>query len=231
MIAGDTAALDAAGLNLQAVFALDALPAEVVAGLRRRFDPDHPYRQLILIGHAGRTLWESVRASGIASADPIDEFSVRTVERWFARRFAGRRHEIVYPGDQAPNLQTLGRLVGWHHPSPLMLGINARWGTWFAYRVAMLADTDLDPTPPIPGESPCDGCADKPCLAACPGGALDNGTLALDECVAHRKQPGSSCRTTCLARAACPVGAEYRYPDALIRHAYSISMRMIERGG
>lgn len=229
MKALNAAALDRAGLNLQAVFNLDELPPEISAQVRTRFDPEHRYRQLILIGHAGRTLWSAVKASGIASANPIDDFSVKTVEPWFAAQFSDACHEIIYPGDGAVGLQALGKLAGWHHASPFMIGIDGKWGTWYAYRVVLLADTDLEPSRPLQSESPCQPCRDKICIASCPGGALGGDAFALDKCVAYRKQPSSRCKTTCLARISCPVGAEHRYCDDQIRHTYVISMRTIEQ--
>lgn len=232
MTTADFSALDRAGLNLQAVFNLDGLPGEIVAQLRRHFDPAHRYRQLILIGHAGKTLWDSVKASGIESENPIDDFSVGTVGQWLATHCPDRVHQIIYPGDKQNvpvGLQALGKLAGWHRPSPLMIGIDERWGTWFAYRVALLADIDLEPTAPVRGASPCARCAERFCAAACPAGALDGAAFALDKCVAWRKRPDSPCRTTCLARLACPVGAEHRYEEAQIRHTYSRSLQAIER--
>lgn len=228
MSAWDAAALDDAGLNLQAVFDLDGLPADMAAKLRR-FDPDRRYRQLILIGHAGKSLWASVMAAGIVSENPIDEFSVRTVEQWFARQFPGHGCEIIYPGSNAVNLQALGRIAGWHHASPLRIGILEKWGTWFAYRVVLLADTEFAPTKPSAGDSPCASCRHRICIASCPGSALDGGDLDLGKCVAHRKRAGSSCQATCLARLACPVGSAHRYCGEQIRHTYAISMRAIER--
>lgn len=256
----DATRLDRAGLNLQAVFDLERLPAPLAADLRARFDPARRYRQLILIGHAGRTLWTALQADDARATetdDPIDDFSVRTVERWLAEHFAqekaegtnaaeetGRkgktgaeantentapRHAIIYPGEHAVGLQALGKLAGWHRPSPMMIGIDERWGTWFAYRVALLADTDLEPTPPVRGASPCARCTERFCAAACPAGALDGAAFALDKCVAWRKRPDSPCRTTCLARLACPVGAEHRYDEAQIYHTYSRSLQAIER--
>lgn len=225
----DAAALNDAGLNLQAVFNLDELPADIAAQLRCRFDPARRYRQLILIGHAGRTLWASVKASGIVSENPIDDFSIKTVEHWFAEQFAGKCREIIYPGSTAVGLQTLGKLAGWHHASPLKIGIDEKWGTWYAYRVVVLADTDLAPSRPMESTSPCDRCQDKTCIASCPAGALAGGGFALEKCVGYRRQPSSGCKANCLARVSCPVGVEHRYCDEQIRHTYSISMKAIER--
>lgn len=225
----DFTTLNDAGLNLQAVFNLDDLPPDIVAELRRCYDPEHRYRQLILIGHAGKTLWASVKASGLVSENPIDDFSVQTVERWFSAQFAGNCREVIYPGNIAVGLQGLGKIAGWHQDSPLMIGIHEEWGTWFAYRLVMLADTDLAPTTPMRGNRPCDCCQDKVCIASCPAGALSGGTFALEKCVSYRKEPLSRCATTCIARVSCPVGRVHRYGDDQIQHCYSISLKAIKQ--
>ena len=220
----DFAALDAVGLNLRAVFALDQLPD----ALRNECDPARNYSQLILIGNGGRAMWQAILREGGRSTDSIDDFSVREVRRWLAAQASGRSYEIVYPGERLVGLQSLGECAGWHFASPFMVGINERWGTWFAYRVAVLADTDFEPTRRVPGESPCTTCRSRPCVAACPGNAIESDGFNLASCVNHRLRPDSACRTTCLARLACPMRAEHRYDDDQIRHAYAISLRFIE---
>lgn len=166
----DFAALDAVGLNLHAVFALDQLPD----ALRNECDPARNYSQLILIGNGGRAMWQAILREGGRSADPIDDFSVREVRRWLAAQASGRSYEIVYPGERLVGLQSLGERAGWHFASPFMVGINERWGTWFAYRVAVLANTDFEPTRPVPGEPPCTACRPRPCVSACPGKAIES---------------------------------------------------------
>jgi epoxyqueuosine reductase len=229
MTVADFSALDRAGLNLQAVFDLEALPEKMAMEFRRHFDPRGRYRQLILFGHGGKAMWDAMQATGIRSDDPIDDFSVSQVERWFAEQFAGRNFLMVYPGDTPVGLQSLGRLAGWHHASPFMVGVNETWGTWYAYRVVMLADTAIEPTLPIPGESPCVSCVGRPCVSACLGRSMNEGAFSLEKCIAYRRLPSSRCKTTCVARTSCPVGSEHRYGDAQMTHCYSISMRMIER--
>lgn len=225
----DNALLNSAGLNRQAVFNLDALPADIAAPVRASCTSSHAYRQLILIGHAGRTLWEAVTASAIDSDDPIDDFSMQTVRRWFAQCHAQNAYEIVYPGTQVIALQRLGHLAGWHHASPFMVGIDGEWGTWYAYRAVVVADTDFELTTPVRSAHPCETCDHKVCIKSCPGAAMEGDRFDLAKCVGYRKREDSSCKTTCLARVSCPVGSEHRYCDAQIRHTYSGSMRAIER--
>lgn len=228
MSKADFESLDAVGLNLHAVFALDQLPDALRDALNNECDPARNYTQLILIGNGGRALWQTIQREGVQSADPIDDFSTHEVRRWLAAQANGRRYAIVYPGERLIGLQTLGERAGWHFASPFMVGINERWGTWFAYRVAVLADTDFAPTRPVSGESPCMTCRSRPCVAACPAKAVESDGFNLANCVSYRLRPDSACRTTCLARLACPVRADHRYDDDQIRHAYTISMRFIE---
>ncbi len=220
-----------AGLNLHAVFNLADLPA----GLRQSLADAGPgwngYRQLILIGHGGRRLWQAVQAAHPPGPDPIDTFTVQTLQDWFARHYPSARYTFLYPApDSAPGvgLQSLGELAGWHQPGPFMLGVRADWGSWFAYRAVILADTAFAPTPAYAAPPPCASCAGRPCVAACPGGAMATGQFSLTACVAYRKAKDSACKATCLARLACPVGAEHRYDAAQLAHTYGISMAAIE---
>lgn len=222
----DNTLLDSAGLNRQAVFDIDDLPADIADTIR---PPGSTHRQLILIGHAGRRLWEAVKASGIDSADPIDDFTVRTVRHWMAQCQPRNTYDILYPGLHAIGLQRLGQLAGWHHAAPFMVGIDAEWGSWFAYRAVVLADTRFEPTRPVKTAHPCDTCDHRVCVSSCPAGALDGGKFDLGKCVAYRKQDGSRCKATCVARVSCPLGSAHRYSEEQIRHSYSISMRVIEQ--
>lgn len=225
----DNARLNSAGLNRQAIFNIEDLPVEIVTSLLASGASVQSYRQLILIGHAGRMLWQSLKASGIVSENPIDDFTVQTMQHWFAECHAQNTCEIIYPGECAISLQRLGQLAGWHHATPFMVGIDREWGSWYAYRAVLLADTAFEPTKPVVSASPCKTCGDRVCIVNCPGAALEGGHFDIGKCVSYRKQTGSSCKTTCLARISCPVGSIHRYSDEQIQHSYSVSMRAIER--
>jgi len=217
--------LDHAGLNRQHVFDLAALPTDLVAPLA----PAPHDTQLILFGHAGRRLWECVQAEGIRTAHPIDEYSVRTVQAWLAQALPEARSRVVFPGTHPIGLQRLGALAGWHHASPFMVGIDAVWGSWFAYRAAILTDTALPVSPVADHGHPCQTCVDKPCITACPAGALNGGRFDLKACNAGRLATGSGCALGCTARHACPVGAEHRYEDSQIRHSAAGSLAYIRQ--
>jgi hypothetical protein len=112
------------GLNRQAIFDVADLPAAIRSQLKAESG------QLILIGHGGRLLWEKVQAACLKSSDPIDDFTIATIQRWFTDFLPGKRYQILYPGDQIIGLQALGKLAGWHQPSPFMVGIDSDWGSW-----------------------------------------------------------------------------------------------------
>ena len=217
--------LNHAGLNRQHVFDLDALPADLVAPLT----PAPHERQLILFGHGGRRLWECVQEEGMRGMHPIDEYSVRVVESWLKLALPMARARTVFPGTQRIGLQRLGAIAGWHRASPFMVGIDSVWGSWFAYRVAILTDTQLAASAPVDNGYPCTSCADKPCIEACTANALAGGTFNLTACNAGRLAANSRCALGCLARSACPVGAEHRYDESQIRHSASGSLATIRR--
>ena len=100
------AALDRCGLNRHAVFDLADLPDEVVDSI---VGGTTGYRQLMLIGHGGRALWESVKKSGGAGADPIDDFTVRTIRQWMSESLPDKRYAILYPGSDTIDAATTRR--------------------------------------------------------------------------------------------------------------------------
>lgn len=210
------------GLNLQAVFNLADLPNNVVES------DDTEFSQLILFGHAGRQLWSAIGSMRSSSPDPVDDFSRGVVEQFFAQTLPQHQYQIIYPGSQPIGLQRLGELAGWHHDSPFRIGINRDWGSWFAYRVAVIADTNLVPSEKIETLSPCVSCTQKPCISACPAEAMKEGTLALDACVNYRLTNDSLCKQTCLSRITCPVAQQHRYSEEQIRYHYGVSMKTIE---
>jgi ferredoxin-like protein FixX len=217
------------GLNMQAVFNLSELPEEITSLIR--CDPDTTrFKQLIIFAHGGRRMWESVQASRFTDADePIDSFSIDLVRRYFSETCSENTFEVLYPGSkQVVPLQKLGRLAGWHHDSPFRIGVNLVWGSWFAYRVAVLADTEFEATLLFTAASPCLSCTDKPCLSACPAEALECGDFSLKLCIDYRLREHSQCKAQCLARLACPVGCEHRYSMEQINYHYARSMQTIE---
>jgi len=216
------------GLTLHAVMDLLALPADIRASLGLTAGEPTPYRQLILIGHQGRTFWAALQRRGLHGSDPVDAFVAECVRDWMSGPLTGHAWALVFPGTQPVGLQRLGELAGWHQGSPFRVGVDAEWGSWFAYRAVVLADTALPLTPRRALPSPCLSCTEQPCVTACPAGALARGgEFGLLACIAHRLQPESACQDRCLARNACPVGAVHRYSAAQTAYHYLQSLPAI----
>lgn len=224
-----------AGLNLHAVFEVAALPATVRSALG---SPDSPesHLRLLLVGHGGRALWRRVEAmrASLPTDHPIDAYSTQVIQDGLLACYPEAHATFVYPQPLdvplAVDLQLLGALAGWHHPAPFRVGINATWGAWFACRALVLTDAPLVPTPRVESVAPCVSCSGRPCLVACPAGALDADAerFGLARCLAYRLAPESRCALTCRARLACPVAPEHRYEDAQLAHSYGESLRMLK---
>ena len=90
-------------------------------------------------------------------------------------------------------------------PRPVRLLVHDAAGLMVSFRGALALKERLDLPPPPP--PPCDGCAAKPCLTACPPGALTGAGYDLPACHAFLDtDPGQDCMTRaapCAALAPC----------------------------
>jgi len=137
----DTEFLSRHGLNLQAVFDIKYLPPDTRQQLKENNNDLSSFSQVILIGNGGKLFWNALKNISTESKNPVDDYSCSLVSKWidsFANNFS---YKIIYPPSCDINLQKLGQLAGWHHRSPFMVGINNVWGTWYAYRAVILADS------------------------------------------------------------------------------------------
>jgi hypothetical protein len=125
--------------------------------------------------------------------------------------------------------QRLARRCEPVHPSPIGLLIHETYGLWHAYRGGLSLRERLSLPSSPPRSSPCDLCADQPCLSACPVQAFRDGSFELDACVRHvRSSAGTECRESgCLARRTCPVGPQFRYTPPQARFHMSALLRSV----
>lgn len=176
---------------------------------------------VVLLGFTGGIQWRHFAHAPEAQdrlPDPLDRWSRRIIGA-LAREFDAFD---VYPSasSEAPlPFQRLALRCEPVHQSPIGLLIHPQWGLWHAYRGALLLPFVIELPPPATSEHPCASCATQPCLTACPVDAFRPGTFELDACVQHvLSDAGRPCREHgCLARRACPVGAEFRYGDEQAR--------------
>lgn len=222
----DQSKFDKAGLNLHAIFDISTLPNSTYKELQELYPDLSDYNQLILLAHGGRHLWEKIQLNA-DSTNPVDDYSIKVVNKFFDKDLGNIKFKLIYPSQAPVGLQSLGELAGWHHSSPFRVGINKQWGSWFAYRVAMLADSHFQTTSKVEDDSPCSSCKGRPCISACPAEALES-EFSLDKCLSYRKSEDSLCKDRCLARMTCPVAKEHQYELEQIQYHYGISMKMIE---
>jgi hypothetical protein len=172
-------------------------------------------RTVLLIGNLGGAIWPSFSRSpeySDGAAHPLDRWTRRIVGA-VAGRFAAF---ALFPFGGPPWLSFQRWAVKGEglSVSPLGILIHPEFGLWHAYRGALAFAEHLD-LPRLKGHaSPCDSCAERPCLSACPVGAFQPAGYEVMSCREHVGSPrGGSCRDHgCIARLACPVGREHAYP-------------------
>ncbi len=171
-----------------------------------------PAGTVVLVGNAGKEMWAAFRREtpDMAGKDPLD----RWVDAHLERAAGALGAEIVYATRKPwPPIQRWAMKAGGVHRSPIGILIHPGFGLWHVYRGAFLfADELALPSAPA-SASPCDSCAKKPCLTACPADAFAPSGFDMQACVGHVESPkGKACATGgCLARRACPVGRAHAY--------------------
>ena len=164
-------------------------------------------KQVILIGNVGPEMFRRFARSGALTMDEWTQAVVMPLAEDLGAK-------AVFPFDK-PALPFLSwaRRGGAGHISPLGLNIHPTYGLWHAYRAALLFPVEFDLPRVSVGAHPCESCADKPCLSACPVGAFGGSSYNVAACGAHIKSDsGIGCMEGgCLARRACPVGLNFIY--------------------
>jgi hypothetical protein len=171
-------------------------------------------RTVILAGMAGRDGWGSFAASPEAAdgrADPLDRWSRRVIEAlaWEL----GAKAFFPFGGPPFWPFQQWARRAEPVHASPIGLLIHPRYGLWHSYRGALGLGEALAVPEPAATPSPCESCAGRWCLKACPVTAFSGAGYDVGACVGHlQSAAGADCMGLgCRARRACPVGAEHAH--------------------
>ncbi|MFM2282273.1 MAG: hypothetical protein RLZZ444_4504 [Pseudomonadota bacterium] len=191
------------------------------------FDGDGPVlsnggraRCVLLIGNVGGSLWPAFsrwREENPTLGNPLDRWSEETI-RPIASRFAATAY---FPSEKPwqPFQQWAMRAEGLK-PSPLGILIHPEFGLWHGYRGALGFERALNMKMADTQPHPCDTCSNRPCLTTCPVSAVAADHFDVATCRSHLRSiagVGECMEAGCLARSACPVGADYRYPDAQLR--------------
>jgi len=160
---------------------------------------------LLGLSREGWDVFASSPEKADGEPDPLDRWSQRIVGALGERLNA----EPLFPfgGPPYQPFMRWAAASGRMGPSPLGMSIHRDHGLWMSFRGA-LGFAALDGITETPVGRPCDGCASRPCLKACPVDAFDGTRYDVDRCAAHVASPeGAACRERgCLARRACWVG-------------------------
>jgi epoxyqueuosine reductase QueG len=167
---------------------------------------------VVLVGNAGKEMWRAFRRDvpELGGKDPLDSWVDMHLERTAAALCA----ELVYATRKPwPPIQRWALKAGGVHRSPIGILIHPEFGLWHVYRGALLFREKLDLATMPAAPSPCESCAKRPCLSACPADAFKPDSFDMHACVGHVESPkGGACATGgCLARRACPVGRAHAY--------------------
>ena len=174
-----------------------------------------------LVGQVGSEVWTHFSVAPYLRdglPDPLDRWS-KSIGNDLANTLGG---VAIYPSDGPPwfPFQQWASRAEPVAASPLMLQIHPQFGLWHAYRFALVlpllqaedvaglfAEANRPPT------DVCARCDDQPCLHTCPVQAFTGSSYRVDDCAQHLHTPqGADCvQGGCLARRACPVGADLRY--------------------
>lgn len=216
------------GLNLQAVLNLSELPAELLKKLQAIEPSLNQFNQILVVGHAGRLFWEKIKKDIGELKHPVDDFSRKCVESFLSKNASVKNFKLIFPSNKPVGLQQLGIVAGWHFESPFRVGINNKWGSWFAYRAVALLESNFK-TQKMVSSSPCSTCIERKCVSSCPVDALNQGDLALETCMNYRMSENSQCADRCLSRLACPIANEHQYSIEQIQYHYRLSYRTIKK--
>jgi hypothetical protein len=185
---------------------------------------------LVMVGNAGSAMGAAFAPHADDGADPLDNWTKRVVDP-IAETVGAR---AIYPFDRPhPPFQRWAMRAEGLKASPLGILIHPVYGLWHAYRAALVLPVGIEElSSGGRSQHPCDSCVEKPCLSACPVGAFTPGGYDVPACAAYlASAAGETCkREGCAARNACPVGPDFRYPEAQIRFHMAAFAGSLARG-
>lgn len=200
--------------------ALAAHQLEILGGFHAEGDSALPpgSQTLLLIGPNEPGFWPHLTAQPEwdGNLDPVDRWSRRVIGRIACD--LGAKALFPFGGPPYHPFYQWALRTGRVWDSPVRLLVQATQGLMVSFRGALALKHRVEL--PAPAARPCDACA-KPCLAACPAGAL--GAAGYDVPACHDwldRHPEGPCLTGgCLVRRACPLSEGYaRLPEQSAYH-------------
>lgn len=164
---------------------------------------------LVLIGPQGPDFWPHVTAApewGDGRPDPLDRWSRRVIGRLACD--LGAKALFPFGGPPYHPFIAWAKASGRAFTSPVELLVHDQAGLMLSYRGALALRQGLQDEG-AKSPAPCLQCLDKPCLSACPIGALGADGYDVPACRAHVVQGGACALGGCLVRRACPASKGY----------------------
>ena len=159
-------------------------------------------RALVMLGPRQPGFWPHLKAQPEWGApDPVDRWSRRVIGRLACD--LGAKALFPFGGPPYHPFYRWALRTGRCWDSPVRLLVHDAQGLWVSFRGALALKQPLE----VPvATKPCDTCADKPCLTACPAGALGGAGYDVPRCHDWLDTAGETCLSGgCLVRRACPV--------------------------
>lgn len=192
---------------------ISAMAAEhalvVLGGFHCENDPALPAgtRSVLLLAPHEPGFWAHVTAQPEwGGPDPIDRWSRRVIGGMACT--LGAKAVFPFGGPPYHPFYQWALRSGRVWDSPVKLLVQAEQGLLVSFRGALALREVIELPPAAP--RPCDSCA-KPCLTACPAGALTAAGYNLPQCHAFLDTAaGEDCmKSGCAVRRACPVSVGY----------------------
>ena len=168
--------------------------------------PDNPQLSIVLVG-ADRGFWH-VFTDAPESRDGLPD----PIDRWSKRVLRPMAKECLFPSDGPPYAPFIAwaRATNRFWQSPTGMLVHDTVGLMISIRGALIVDLHL-PEPTV-SDPPCATCVGRPCVTACPIGALsDTASYDVPACKAFiDSEPGTACITQgCATRLACPLSEAF----------------------
>ena len=179
----------------------------------------------VVFGNGGTALWDAFVEDMTTHPEhltehqhPFDDFVHRAIQnadpsppnsrRWI--RCAAEPEAFV-------DFRPLAHGAGLGFSSTMGLLIHPEYGLWMGLRAVLLTTEQLPPFKAVEGLSPCDSCIEKPCISACPAGAVRPEGWKVKVC-AQFHQDSTDCHGRCHSRLSCPIGDSHRHSP--LQHFY-----------
>lgn len=194
---------------------------EILGGFRVDADEEglpKGTRTLLMLGPREPGFWPHLTSQPEwdGTPDPVDRWSRRVIGQLACD--LGAKALFPFGGPPYHPFYRWALRTGRVWDSPVRLLVHETQGLMVSFRGALALKGALDlPRPPA---RPCDSCEGKPCLSACPSGALGAAGYDVPACHAYLASGDRDCmKAGCLVRRACPAGHGYaRMPEQSAYH-------------